>query len=599
MKKWWFIGGAVAGLALVLIVGLGWAHGPEVPGGARLHDGFLPPGTAFTYQGRLTKGGVPVNDTCDFQFGLWDESTDGLQIGMTQTVASVAVTDGLFTIPDLDFGGGAITGAARWIAVAVKCGSDPSYTTLAPRQALRPAPLALALPGLWTQQNAISPNLIGGYGGNSVTDGVVGATIGGGGAPGSTNRVTRDYGTVGGGFGNQSSYYATVSGGYINTASAEYTVVGGGRNNEAAGYAATVSGGWCNTVTARHATVGGGLYNDAAGLAATIGGGWGNSADGERATIGGGTLNVALGNGASVGGGGWDGTNVEGNQALAPASTIGGGLGNVISPTADYGTVGGGRENQIGPGLARGSTIAGGYRNRAGHLYVTVGGGQENDAWGQYAVIGGGHGNSAPGFGGVVSGGENNVASGGRSAVGGGSDNTASGFGSTICGGWDNEASGEFATVPGGLEADASHYGQMAYASGAFAEPGDAQVSFYVLRNTTSDSTQTELFLDGGTMDRRITIPLTSAVAFDILVVARSSGHASAGYRIEGVIENDGGTTAFIGTPTVTTLAEDRAAWDVSVEANDTYDALRILVTGEVGFTVRWVAVVRAVEVSW
>ena len=39
-------------------------------------------GTAFTYQGFLEKpAGTPVNDTCDFRFGLWDAAAGGNQKG--------------------------------------------------------------------------------------------------------------------------------------------------------------------------------------------------------------------------------------------------------------------------------------------------------------------------------------------------------------------------------------------------------------------------------------------------------------------------------------------------------------------------------------
>jgi len=82
-------------------------------------------------------------------------------------------------------------------------------------------------------------------------------------------------------------------------------------------------------------------------------------------------------------------------------------------------------------------------------------------------------------------------------------------------------------------------------------------------------------------------------------VVARSSGAASAGYRAYGVIENAGGTTAFIGTPTVTTLGEDATGWDVAVEADDNNDALVIKVTGAAATTIRWVATVRTAEVAY
>jgi len=232
-------------------------------------------GTAFTYQGQLRKSGAPVTGSCNFRFSLFDALSGGAQIGATQTRSGVSVSNGLFTIPDLDFGSGAFNGEARWLAIAVQCPPDSSYTALSPRQALTPAPYALALPGLWTQQNGTSPNLIGGYHGNQVTAGAVGATIGGGGAGGSfNNRVTDDYGTVGGGSNNQAGdnagttsdrSYATVGGGYSNTASGGWSTVGGGDRNTASGKDATVGGGWLNTASGDWSTVGGGRQNTAAG----------------------------------------------------------------------------------------------------------------------------------------------------------------------------------------------------------------------------------------------------------------------------------------------------------------------------------------------
>ncbi|MCK4451743.1 MAG: hypothetical protein KAX26_14250, partial [Anaerolineae bacterium] len=59
------------------------------------------------------------------------------------------------------------------------------------------------------EPNADSPNLIGGYSGNSVTSGVTRATISGGGRSGDPNQVTADSGTVGGGHGNTAGSSAT------------------------------------------------------------------------------------------------------------------------------------------------------------------------------------------------------------------------------------------------------------------------------------------------------------------------------------------------------------------------------------------------------
>ncbi|MCS7055555.1 MAG: hypothetical protein NZM18_05195, partial [Thermoflexales bacterium] len=320
-----YVTSAALALSLTLALTLGNSRAQIEPQAAEATLTNM--GTAFTYQGRLTNNGAPVNGNCDFQFSLWDAASGGTQIGSTQTHTGIGVSAGYFTVPNLNFGSGAFNGQARWLAIGVRCpAGSGSYTALSPRQALTPAPHALALPGLWTQQNNTSPNLIGGFHGNSVTANVIGATIGGGGSSGSSNRVTDAYGTVGGGQGNQagnddgdvmntthatvgggyyntaSGYAATVGGGFQNSASDNYATVGGGYSNTASGYAATVGGGRGTTASGQ-ATVGGGYYNTASGKAATVGGGYYNTAGGTDATVGGGAYNTASGYAATVGGG--------------------------------------------------------------------------------------------------------------------------------------------------------------------------------------------------------------------------------------------------------------------------------------------------------
>jgi hypothetical protein len=100
-------------------------------------------GTAFTYQGQLKDADGPVSGNCDFHFGLWDALTSGAQVGTTLEKTNVTVSEGLFTV-QLDFGSSAFAGSARWLEIAVRCpAGSGSYTTLAPRQPLTPAPNAL------------------------------------------------------------------------------------------------------------------------------------------------------------------------------------------------------------------------------------------------------------------------------------------------------------------------------------------------------------------------------------------------------------------------------------------------------------------------
>jgi len=139
------------------------------------------------------------------------------------------------------------------------------------------------------EENATSPNIIGGYSGNSVTTGVYGAFIGGGGSSGFANRVTDRHGTVGGGTNNQAgdddgdttdTPYATVAGGSWNAAGGTgATVGGGGSNSVTVGYG-TIAGGYQNTISGSHAFIGGGWSNEASGAYAVIPGGYDNAAGG-------------------------------------------------------------------------------------------------------------------------------------------------------------------------------------------------------------------------------------------------------------------------------------------------------------------------------
>lgn len=242
------------------------AQGPR-PGGSRAPMALA--GTAFTYQGQLKKNGALLSNTCNFTFTLYSDQGGTAQVGGPSAVTGVNVANGLFTATVNSsgaFGTSAFNGDARWLKTALQCIGDVSATTLTPLQSLTPAPYALALPGMYTQQNTTSPNVVGGYSGNIITPTLVGATIGGGGSSGSPNRVWADYGAVGGGSMNTASgWHATVGGGYNNTASNDEATIGGGGNHYATGVAATIGGGDVNTAYGNYATVPGGRSNSAAG----------------------------------------------------------------------------------------------------------------------------------------------------------------------------------------------------------------------------------------------------------------------------------------------------------------------------------------------
>ena len=89
--------------------------------------------TAFSYQGKLSDGGTPANGNYDLQFALWDSLVNGAQVGPTQTLNTVAVNNGVFTV-SLDFGANAFTGAGLFLEINARPSGVGSFTLLSPRQ---------------------------------------------------------------------------------------------------------------------------------------------------------------------------------------------------------------------------------------------------------------------------------------------------------------------------------------------------------------------------------------------------------------------------------------------------------------------------------
>lgn len=114
-------------VVLTTVIGLSAAHGQT---------------SSFTYQGRLTDGGTAANGNYDLQFGLWDSVSGGSQIGSTQTLNAVAVSNGTFSV-SLDFGANSFPGANRFLEISARPSGAGSFTTLSPRQQVTSTPYAV------------------------------------------------------------------------------------------------------------------------------------------------------------------------------------------------------------------------------------------------------------------------------------------------------------------------------------------------------------------------------------------------------------------------------------------------------------------------
>lgn len=101
----------------------------------------------ITYQGELKNDGAPATGSFDLQFRLFSAETGGVQVGTTVCLNDVAVQDGKFTVP-LDFGA-VFNDQKRFVEVRVRpdtgldCTSTAGLVTLAPRQLVSAAPVAL------------------------------------------------------------------------------------------------------------------------------------------------------------------------------------------------------------------------------------------------------------------------------------------------------------------------------------------------------------------------------------------------------------------------------------------------------------------------
>ncbi|MEM7342625.1 MAG: tail fiber domain-containing protein [Chloroflexota bacterium] len=236
-------------------------------------------GTGFTYQGQLMQGDTAVNGSCNLTFKLYDAFIFGTQVGSDINNPSVTVNDGQFSIK-LDFGEGAFNGEARYLSITINsCNGAGPTIILVPRIALNPTPYALALPGLWTQQNVTSPNIIAGHHTNTISATVYGSTISGGGNIPNSNQILNNYGTIGGGVGNMvDGNIGTIGGGLHNTVNEQYGTISGGRSHTVGGGYGTISGGINNTVNNWYGTISGGSHNIVSGNYATVPGGRSNSA---------------------------------------------------------------------------------------------------------------------------------------------------------------------------------------------------------------------------------------------------------------------------------------------------------------------------------
>ena len=548
-------------------------------------------GTAFTYQGQLWQGATPASGNYALRFTLCDAVTNGNVVAGPVTNTAVVVSNGLFTVT-VDFGVAAFNGNASWLDIAARTNTPGmAFAALSQRQALTPVPNAqfastaatasavaagtVAAAQLSTAGSPSTGQLLV-YNGTALAWTNPGAawSLGGnaGTVPGVTFLGTADSQPLELRVNNQRALRLEPG------SAALPNVIGGSASNVVVSgtVGATIAGGATNGILTGSpgATIAGGfsglILSNSPG--ATIGGGRGNSIGMQDAdaTVVGGTYN-----------------------AIADYVYAGvvGGYANSVGWNAIDAVIGGGTWNNVGDSAYE-TVIGGGLNNTNRSAYSVVAGGTNNllASGGTWSVISGGANNyAAPGFAMTIGGGYYHW-------IGAGGDYA------TVSGGYDHYVSAApYSTIPGGREARTMSYGQMAYASGFFANWGDAQSSLYVLRNTAASAAPVELFLDGA--GSRMLIPTNATWTFQVMVVARNSttGNSACFQASGGIKSSSSGLVTFVGSqPTFTAVANDNTGLALpTLTADTSAGALEIKVAGLNGQVFRWVARVQTAEVGF
>lgn len=202
---------------------------------------------------------------------------------------------------------------------------------------------------------------------------------------------------------------------------------------------------------------------------------------------------------------------------------------------------------------------------------------------------------------GSISLGNTNTSS-GTNSIAVGSNCTASGTNSTTIG--SNCTTSDTYTVAQGYFASSTRYGKFAHASGMFAATGDAQYGRTILRASTAAASATVLTsdLNAASTNNQVILPNDSTYFFTVTLVARrtDTDNESAAWKFDGCIDRNtsAASTAFVGVPVKTVLAEDSVAWDANVAVDVINGGLSVTGTGEVGKVIKWVATVHTTEVT-
>lgn len=159
---------------------------------------------------------------------------------------------------------------------------------------------------------------------------------------------------------------------------------------------------------------------------------------------------------------------------------------------------------------------------------------------------------------------------------------------------WLNSTTGIFYTYVN--DGDSSQWVDLGDRAGSGNASASLYDSQYLLTGTTTNATETEILVGGLS---RVAVTLGKTAYYTIDIVARrtdvTGGHGA--FRLQGAVNNNAGTVADLGGIVETIIYRSNGNYQVDARADNTNDSINIYVTGVVGHTINWRAVITIVEV--
>jgi hypothetical protein len=291
-------------------------------------------------------------------------------------------------------------------------------------------------------------------------------------------------------------------------------------------------------------------------------------------------------------------------------------LGNINAPTAvasgNYAIILGGTANTASGTEA---LITNGDRNTASGLYASVINGYFHGASGNYSLVGNGQQNTASGLYGTVINGIFNTASssytfaGGNSCTASGSRGFAYGESNTASGSYTvslnstNTASSDYSNARGLNANTGTTWGKWAIGGGG-ATLGSSQKGLLVQTTRTTGNTPTEIAFQGGGVDLRAQMTCADNMGMRVKgsVIGKQSGSVNiSAWDFDYVIVRGVGvgTTAIVGTPTISVVTNIPAWGNPTITADTGRGYASLKVIGAAATNIHWTATIESTEVIY